>query len=65
MYLTKNKTLKNNIKDNRPDLLSNAFQLASHVVQGSLAFLDLSPYNASAVLSSMLSFSLQRFTGNE
>ena len=41
--LTKHKTLnKINIKVNRPDLGSNVFRLASHVVQGFSTFLDLS-----------------------
>ena len=48
-----------------PDLGSNTFQLASHVVQGSSAFLDLSPFTVSAVLPWMMSFNLQRCIGNE
>ena len=59
---------KSTLKNNRPDLGPNAFQLASHVVQGSWTFLDLSLIYckcSSSVLSPMMSINLQRCTGNE
>ena len=55
MNVTKKENIeKFNIKVNRPDLGSNAFQLASHVVEGSSTFLDLSLLTESAVLQFFL-----------